>query len=79
MYLGNIHSNTPIAAGDELYSAEIEDQPSGIIVNAAPSPDGGFDVLAVLQISSAVAGKVYWKTLDGPQLEIIPLPYSFNH
>lgn len=76
MYLANIQSAKPVAAGDELFSADMAEQSSGMVVNAAPAPDGGFDVLAVIQTSSVEAGKIYWKTLDGPTLEIMPLPYS---
>ena len=76
MYLANIQSPNPVAAGDELFSADMTEQSSGMVVNAAPSPDGGFDVLAVIQTSSVEAGKVHWKALDGPTLEIMPLPYS---
>jgi len=83
-YLGKLkrhmclaHIATPDApvAGDELYSADMEGQASGMIVNAERSPDDGFDVLAAIQISSAEAGPVHWKTSDGPALELLPLPY----
>lgn len=78
MYLAHIQSATPIMAGDELFSADMAEQSSGMIVNAAPSPDGGFDALAVVQMSSIEAGSVHWKALNGPALEILPLPYSLN-
>lgn len=69
----------PVAAGDELFSADMgEQQPSGMVVNAAPAPEGGFDVLAVTQTSSVETGKIYWKSLGGPSLEIMPLPYLVN-
>lgn len=68
-----------IAAGDELFSTDMGEQSSGMIVNAAPAPDGGFDVLAVIQTSSIEAGKIYWKSPDGPQLQIMPLPYLVNN
>jgi hypothetical protein len=50
-----------------------------MIVNAAPSPDGGYDVLAVIQIDSVKAGEIYWKILNGPMLEITPLPYLLKY
>ena len=81
MYLANIQPAAPEAqvnAGDELFSADMGEQSSGMVVNATASPDGGFDVLVIIQTSSVEAGKVHWKTLDGPALEIIPLPYSQN-
>ncbi|MEO7320792.1 MAG: folate-binding protein, partial [Nitrosospira sp.] len=68
-----------IAAGDELFSTDMGEQSSGMIVNAAPAPGGGFDVLAVIQTSSIEAGKISWKSLDGPPLGVMPLPYSVNN
>ena len=76
MYLAHIVAQAGPTAGDELYSQDMEGQASGMIVNAEPSPDGGFDVLAVIQISSAEAFPVHWKTPDGPPLELLPLPYQ---
>jgi tRNA-modifying protein YgfZ len=68
----------PIRAGDELFCADMGDQSSGTVVNAAPSPGGGYDVLAVLQISSAEASEIHWTSPDGPALEIVPLPYAVD-
>jgi folate-binding protein YgfZ len=81
MYLANIraHSALPVAAGDELFSVGMGDQPAGMIVNAANSPSGGVDVLAVVQTASAGEereGKIRWKSLDGPPLAFMLLPYS---
>jgi folate-binding protein YgfZ len=76
MYLANISTTASVTAGDELFSVVMTEQSCGKIVNTAPSPSGGYDVLAVIQISSVEAGKVHWKTLDGPVLEINLPPYS---
>lgn len=78
MYRAHLDLDSPleITAGDPLYSTETHDQACGMIVNTAPAPAGGADVLAVIQISSAEAGPVHWKTVDGPSLAIQPLPYS---
>ena len=74
MYL--VHSDTAAVPGDELYSADMEGQASGMIVNAQAAPDGGWDALAVIQISSADAHPIHLKSLDGARLAIEPLPYS---
>ena len=74
MYL--VHSDSPAAPGDELYSADMEGQASGMIVNAQPAPSGGWDALAVIQISSADAHPIHLKSLDGALLTIEPLPYA---
>jgi folate-binding protein YgfZ len=82
MYLAHIRSaapESPVNAGDELFSVDTGEQSSGMVVNATASPDGGFDMLAIIQISSVEAGEVHWKALDGPALEIMPLPYSQKH
>jgi hypothetical protein len=76
MYSANIETNTPVLAGDDVFGMDTEDQSCGKIVNAAASPDGGFDVLAVIQRSSVEAGKLYLKCPDGPELLIRSLPYS---
>jgi len=73
MYLANICTKEPVAAGDELYSNK--KQVCGMVVNAAPSPEGGYDVLAVIQTDSAKNENIYWKDLKGPILKIMPLPY----
>jgi len=78
MFLANISTTSPVSAGDELFSADLIDQSSGRIVNAAPAPQGGFDVLAVIQQSSFEAGNIHWQTLDGPVLKIRSLPYSVD-
>jgi folate-binding protein YgfZ len=62
-------------AGDELFSADMEGQASGMIVNAAPAPGGGYDVLASVQSSSHNTQTVHWKSLQGTALQFLPLHY----
>ena len=81
MYLANIRpgmSANLVEAGDELFSADMGEQSIGMVVNASSSPDGGFDVLAVIKTSSVEAAPIHWKSLAGPSLEILPLPYSLS-
>ncbi|CAH1385399.1 CAF17-like 4Fe-4S cluster assembly/insertion protein YgfZ [Candidatus Nitrotoga sp. M5] len=75
MYLAHIESDTPPQPGDELYSADMEGQASGMIVNVSPAPDGGYDMLAVVQISSHKDQTVHWKSLQGAALRFMRLPY----
>lgn len=63
----------PPAPGDRLYSAAFDDQACGTVVNAAASPDGGSDVLAVLQLAASQSGDVHLG--DGASLRLIELPY----
>jgi len=76
MYLAHIESDLPPQAGDELFSAEMEGQASGTIVNASAAPTGGYDVLAVLQIASRDTQSIHLASLTGPVLAFQSLPYS---
>ena len=82
-YLGRLkertlafHADAPEAApGDRIYSQAFEDQPCGTVVNAAPAPGGGCDLLAVLQLAAAERGDARLASVDGPSLVPLPLPY----
>ncbi len=78
LYLAHVTADGAPQPGDGLFGKETTDterQSAGMVVNAQPSPDGGFDLLAVLHISSVEAGEIRWKTPDGPALRFLPLPY----
>jgi len=82
-YLGKLkrrmflaHVEAEAAPGDSLYSADIEGQATGTVVNAAPAPAGGFDVLAVAQVESASTQTLHLKSADGAALTLKPLPYA---
>jgi hypothetical protein len=63
------------APGSDLYAADLPGQASGTVVNSAPAPEGGTELLAVVQISSLEsASPIRLGTADGPQLELLPLP-----
>ncbi|MBI2508691.1 MAG: folate-binding protein YgfZ [Betaproteobacteria bacterium] len=76
MYLVNVAATENPQPGDRLYSAAFGEQACGTVVNAARSPEGGYDALAVMQIASAGRGEVRWKSLEGPALKLLPLPYT---
>lgn len=76
MYLANLVADEAPAPGDKLYSEDFGGQACGMIVNAAPSPDGGHDVLAVMQIESADRGAVHYQSPAGAALRLLELPYK---
>jgi len=76
MYLASVAGTDSPIPGDKLYSATFGDQACGTIINAARAPDGGYDLLASIQIASAEQGGVRWKAPAGPALKILPLPYQ---
>ena len=75
MYLAHIEGDTVPQPGDELFSADMEGQSSGMVVNAAPAPGGGCDFLAIVQISSREGHTVHWLSQQGAPLQFLPLPY----
>ena len=78
MYLAHLAQDTAAEAGAHLYSADMEDQSCGMVVNSALAPGGGHDLLAVIQMSSADGQDVHVGSLNGPQLEFRALPYALG-
>jgi len=79
-YLGKVKRRTQLAhiaskvspnAGEVLNGSDGSD--AGQIVRSAPSPQGGFDVLAEVRLESLEAGIVGWQ---GNPLTVQDLPYS---
>jgi folate-binding protein YgfZ len=77
MYTGRIAADTPLSPGDALYTPDDSVQAAGQLVDARPHPDGGYAVLAVLQISAAETGDLHLGSSDGPAFTLETLPYSF--
>ena len=78
MYRARIDSSERPQPADEIFPAGAEAQSIGKLVSVAPHPDGGFEVLAVLQISHAESGEtLYLGASDGPALELGYPPYPF--
>jgi tRNA-modifying protein YgfZ len=75
MYLAHVISEVAPQPGDEVFSAEMEGQSCGVVVNAQAAPGGGYDLLAVVQIASHDAFPVHLGALTGARLDFQPLPY----
>jgi hypothetical protein len=61
--------------GDSVYAAEFGDQAAGMIANVAPAPEGGFEALVVAQLDSIRADSLRLENVNGPPLQVLPLPY----
>lgn len=48
-HLYRIRADVAITAGASIYASDSPEHPCGMVANAAPSPDGGYDALAVIQ------------------------------
>ena len=78
MYLAHIDASETPHAGDELFSTDMEGQATGMLVNVANAPTGGYDVLAVVQIISHDTHSVHLGTLQGLKLAFNILPYPLT-
>lgn len=67
-----VHASAPMAAGQEVFHDSDPSQPCGVIAQAAPNPNGGFDAIASLQTSAMATGTLQ---IDGQVLSLLPLPY----
>ena len=74
LFLANVAADA--SPGDDLFSEDLGDQASGLVVNAQSSPYGGCDLLAAVQIESRERSIVHLRSLDGPTLNFLSLPYT---
>lgn len=64
--------------GSPLYAPSTGDQVCGNVVSAAPSPEGGRELLIVVPEDVAHAGQIQLGAVDGPQLTLLELPYALS-
>ena len=77
MYLAEVASPTPPQPGDDLESpSSTSEQTPGRVVDARPSGDGRYELLAVVEIEAAETGEVRLGSA-GPLLHLQPPPYGF--
>src|SRR4051812_10698687 len=69
MALAHVPGDPP-APGQKVYSSAFGDQAAGEVVNAAPAPDGGADLLVVAQIESLRRGDLRLGSPDGTPIDI---------
>ena len=63
---------TPNPQPGSRYSSPASTRACGTVLDAAPAPGGGFDLLAVVSISAAEAGDLRLGGADGPVLRVCP-------
>jgi len=81
MYLAHVDTDTLPQPGDELTSPQsASGQGAGKVVTAAVSPNGGIDMLCVIEIAAADAGEVYLGEGKGTEtkLTLQEPPYGFD-
>lgn len=78
MYRARVHAQGIPTPGEPIYSTESREQSVGNVVQATAAPDGGYDLLAVVQIVSAASGELRLGSTQGPNLALETLPYSLE-
>lgn len=79
MYLARIKSDEAPRSFEEVYSSKKETGArTGNIINMAAHPDGGYAVLAVIQINDAESTEIRLGGASGPALLLQELPYTVN-
>lgn len=73
-YRARVVSPDPITPGTPVRAVEGTGGSAGQVLRSAPAPDGGRELLAVLQV--AAAGAPLRLGDGGPPLELLPLPYD---
>ncbi len=76
MYLAHSDSETVARPGDSIFVNADEPRKTGVVVIAQPAPDGGNDLLVVVEIESADNQTIYLD--ENIPLAIKPLPYSLK-
>jgi folate-binding protein YgfZ len=65
----------PASPGDEVFADSIVGQAAGTVVNAVARPEGGHELLAVVQISAIDSGgPIRLRDASGPALDLLALP-----
>ena len=76
-YRAHIDGGCPLP-GTDLYSPDLPDQSCGKVIEAAPSPSGGCEILASMLMASAEGGEVRVGSADGLRLAFRALPYPLE-
>lgn len=77
MYLAHVNSTELPQVGAYIFTQGDESKEGvGKVVDSQANPDGGYDLLAVLQIASAEQGPLYLNSANGPEHSLLDLPYT---
>lgn len=71
-----VETDAPLQIAQEVFHDSDPAQPCGTVVAAAAAPGGGWNALVSLQISAMASGQLHAGSVDGPQLNLLPLPYA---
>lgn len=79
LYRAHVNAVQPPDPGAPLFApGSTSGQGTGRVVSVAPHPQGGYELLAVIQIESADRETLYLGDAQGPKLELEQLPYPLE-
>ncbi|MBI3545830.1 MAG: folate-binding protein YgfZ [Gammaproteobacteria bacterium] len=77
MFRAHVQTTDALRPGTPIYAPDFPGQSAGMVVNIEPASNNhGYDMLAVIQISSASHGELHLASESGPLLTLQSLPYS---
>ena len=77
MYRAQVNADQLPQPGDKLFSATSSSgQGAGQVVTAAAIKDGGYEILAVIQITALEEGSLHLGDINGPELILKDIPYE---
>lgn len=76
MVRAHVEADQQPMPGMDIHAPYFGGQSAGTVVDAQPSPRGGYDLLAVIQIGCVRTGELYLINCQGPRLTIESLPYA---
>ena len=71
-------SAAPAVAGEEAFHDADPAQPAGMVVNAAPHPQGGWSALVEVKLAALEGGALHLGSSAGAELERRELPYALG-
>lgn len=81
MYLAHTGAATQPQPGATLFgpsNEQGEERKCGAVVTAQPAPQGGYDLLAVLEIEAADSFPIHLENAAGPAVTLLHLPYPIT-
>ncbi len=79
MFLAHVESSTAPLPGAALFGPNNEqglEHKSGTVVSAQLNPEGGCDLLAVLEIEATENSTIHLQSATGPTITLLDLPYT---
>lgn len=70
-----VHSASPLEVGQPVFHESDAEQPCGTVAAAGARPGDGWNAIVSMQTSAAASGRLSAGTPDGPQLQLLALPY----